>query len=146
VTRTVEGGPEWNAPRAAAASSARPADPRSGETTTGPLSRSIGKTTKPRGEFSGLAAICHDELLFGRHGLSFRLKSLESSRTIIQILLHAPWRNVLSAYRGQAGSAQGGGQAGRMMKAIRPAAAKFPVSATDKMDDLGQGGGALTIW
>jgi hypothetical protein len=32
-----------------------------------------------------------------------------------------------------------------MMKAIRPAAAKFPVSATDKMDDLGQGGGALTI-
>jgi hypothetical protein len=44
VTRMVEEGAEWNALRVAAASSARPADPGSCETTPCPLSRSISKT------------------------------------------------------------------------------------------------------
>src|ERR1700722_15282541 len=83
VTRMVEGGAEWNALHVA-----RPADPRSCETTPCPLSRSMGNPYQTAQRVSPPAG--------------FPPQSLKSSPTIIQVLVHASQGNVLSPRPGQA--------------------------------------------
>src|ERR1700722_14534627 len=70
VTRMVEGGAEWNALHVA-----RPADPRSCETTPCPLSRSISRFTKLPARSQGRDHT-YDELSFRPNGPSSRWKSL----------------------------------------------------------------------